>query len=51
MIWISPVLKGPSKVHYESVPPYRKYFGYHGYWPVSNNELSQGLVALRTLKS
>ena len=39
MIWISPVLKGPSKVHYESVPPYRKYSGYHGYWPVSNNEL------------
>ncbi|MAJ43281.1 MAG: hypothetical protein CMF96_00865 [Candidatus Marinimicrobia bacterium] len=39
MLWISPVLKGPSTPHVESVPPFRTYSGYHGYWPTSNTEI------------
>ena len=39
MLWISPVLKGPNTPHVESVPPFRKYSGYHGYWPTSSKEI------------
>lgn len=41
MLWISPILKGPENARVESVYPYRKYSGYHGYWPVSNNEIDE----------
>jgi len=34
VLWISPVYQGPDSAYRESFPPYRKYTGYHGYWPV-----------------
>ncbi|MFC1480738.1 alpha-amylase family glycosyl hydrolase [Candidatus Neomarinimicrobiota bacterium] len=34
-IWLSPVNSQPAEAYRESIPPNRKYTGYHGYWPVA----------------
>lgn len=39
MLWISPVFKNPDSSRTESVYPFRRYSGYHGYWPVSSTEI------------
>lgn len=39
MLWISPLMKNPDSSRTESVPPYRRYSGYHGYWPESSHEI------------
>ena len=38
-IWMSPIMQGPDTSFTESVPPHRKYTGYHGYWPVDSRKV------------
>ncbi|MFH1851805.1 MAG: alpha-amylase family glycosyl hydrolase, partial [Candidatus Neomarinimicrobiota bacterium] len=38
-IWISPVSRQPEGAYVESIPPNRKFTGYHGYWPVRAREV------------
>ena len=38
-IWLSPVGCVPHKAYVESIPPNRKFTGYHGYWPVKPREV------------
>ena len=38
-IWMSPIMQGPDTSFQESVPPNRKYTGYHGYWPVDSRKV------------
>ena len=38
-LWVSPITLGPDTSYTESVPPYRRYSGYHGYWPVDNRKI------------
>jgi glycosidase len=33
--WISPIVDNTNKAYREYPPPHRYYTGYHGYWPVS----------------
>ncbi len=33
ILWISPILKGPSKAFKDSLPPHKLFTNYHGYWP------------------
>ena len=49
-IWLSPVYKAPDKAYKESFPPYRKYSGYHGYWPVSPTEVEPRFGGAKKLK-
>jgi len=34
-LWLSPVTQNPYEAYKEYPKPYRKYTGYHGYWPVT----------------
>lgn len=34
VLWLSPVMDNPDKAYKEDNPPYKKYSGYHGYWPL-----------------
>lgn len=38
-IWLSPVQRQPEQGWKESIPPYRTYAGYHGYWPIAPREI------------
>ncbi|HEY0368006.1 MAG TPA: alpha-amylase family glycosyl hydrolase [Chthoniobacterales bacterium] len=38
-IWIAPLNRNPDHAYQESPEPHRWYTGYHGYWPVSANEI------------
>ena len=40
-IWISPIVQGPDTSFTESISPYRKYTGYHGYWPVESRKVDE----------
>ncbi len=40
-IWITPVYENPNIVYTESVPPQRKFTGYHGYWPISPTNVEE----------
>ncbi|MDP7423182.1 MAG: alpha-amylase family glycosyl hydrolase [bacterium] len=51
-LWISPVAAGPDRAFRDSLPPHRKFSGYHGYWPVdlSRPEPRFGtMIELKTL--
>ena len=39
VLWLSPLNRNPDGAWQEYLPPYRHYTGYHGYWPVSHNEV------------
>ncbi len=61
MLWISPVTAGPDRAFSDSLPPHRKFSGYHGYWPEkldrieprfgSLNELQNLISGLRSQKN
>lgn len=34
-IWLSPLNRQPDSAYVEWIPPYRKFTGYHGYWPIA----------------
>lgn len=38
-IWVAPLNRNPANAYQESPEPHRWYTGYHGYWPVSSNEI------------
>ncbi len=38
-IWVGPLNRNPDKAYQESPEPHRWYTGYHGYWPISSDEL------------
>lgn len=38
-LWISPIAQGPDTSFAESIPPHRRYTGYHGYWPVNSRKV------------
>ncbi len=38
-LWISPLSRQPDSGFVESIPPHRKFTGYHGYWPVAAREV------------
>ncbi len=38
-IWLSPVQRQPAEAWVESIPPKRKFTGYHGYWPVAPRQV------------
>jgi cyclomaltodextrinase len=39
VLWLAPINRNPDGAWQEHVPPYRFYTGYHGYWPVSHQEV------------
>ncbi len=49
-IWISPVVQGPDTSFTESIPPHRKYTGYHGYWPVESRKVDERFGSKDELK-
>ncbi|MEW6040267.1 MAG: alpha-amylase family glycosyl hydrolase [Elusimicrobiota bacterium] len=49
-IWLSPVVDNPDTAYREGVPPYKKYTGYHGYWPVSMTKIEERFGSMSDLK-
>jgi cyclomaltodextrinase len=45
-LWISPINKTTNKAYREWPEPHRLYSGYHGYWPISENETEPRFGAL-----
>jgi glycosidase len=41
VLWISPVYDNPNDAYRESPAPHRWYSGYHGYWPISSNNVEE----------
>ncbi|MEA3446808.1 MAG: alpha-amylase family glycosyl hydrolase [Bacteroidota bacterium] len=40
-IWLSPIAQNTWKAFVEFPEPYRKFTGYHGYWPISLNRIDK----------
>ncbi len=38
-LWVFPLNRQPEGAFVESIPPNRKFTGYHGYWPVRGREI------------
>ena len=52
VLWLAPLNQNPEGAWQEYLPPFRKYTGYHGYWPVERRGIEArfgGEVALRAL--
>lgn len=49
-IWISPVNENPDVPYLDSLPPHRKFSGYHGYWPVDSYKIEKNFGTLADLK-
>ena len=39
ILWLAPLNRNPDGAWQEYLEPFRHYTGYHGYWPVSHNEV------------
>lgn len=39
ILWLAPINRNPDGAWQEYLEPYRHYTGYHGYWPVSHQEV------------
>ncbi len=50
-IWISPVYDNPDSAFKESPAPHRWYTGYHGYWPISSNQVEEKFGTFEDLKT
>ena len=48
-VWVAPLNKNPDKAYQESPEPHRWYTGYHGYWPISPEELDAHVGTARDL--
>ena len=48
-VWVAPLNKNPDKAYQESPEPHRWYTGYHGYWPISPEELDPHIGTARDL--
>jgi glycosidase len=54
VLWLAPLNRNPDGAWQEYLEPYRHYTGYHGYWPVSHNEVEPrfgGEIALTDMIS
>ncbi len=49
-LWISPVYDNPNEPFQEYPAPHRYYSGYHGYWPISPNEVEEKFGTMEKLK-
>lgn len=49
-IWLSPLNMQPDSAYVESIPPYFKFTGYHGYWPIASRELDPRYGTIDELK-
>ena len=49
-IWISPVVQNPETAYYDALPPYRKFSGYHGYWPIDPYKIERRFGGMTELK-
>jgi cyclomaltodextrinase / maltogenic alpha-amylase / neopullulanase len=50
-IWLSPVNQNAKGAWKESIPPYRWFTGYHGYWPVEARKTDTRLGSIEELKN
>jgi len=48
-VWLGPLNRNPDKAYQEYPEPHRWYTGYHGYWPISPEELDPHIGAARDL--
>jgi len=48
-VWLGPLNKNPAGAYQESPEPHRWYTGYHGYWPISSEELDPHIGTGRDL--
>jgi glycosidase len=48
-IWVAPLNRNPADAYQESPEPHRWYTGYHGYWPVSSDEIDPHIGTARDL--
>ena len=51
VLWLAPLNRNPGAAWKEYLPPYRSYTGYHGYWPVSRNEIEPRFGGEKGLKN
>ena len=49
-LWISPVYDNPNEAFREYPAPHRYYSGYHGYWPISPNNVEEKFGTMDKLK-
>ncbi len=50
VLWLAPLNRNPDGAWQEYLPPFRHYTGYHGYWPVSHNEVEPRFGGEEALK-
>ena len=50
-LWLAPLNRNPATAYRESPEPHRWYTGYHGYWPISPNEVEPHFGTSGALKS
>lgn len=48
--WISPIVDNTNKAYREYPPPHRYYTGYHGYWPVSLQDVEEHFGDMKLAK-
>lgn len=39
ILWISPIFKGANKAFRDFLPPHKYFTNFHGYWPISHDEI------------
>lgn len=49
-LWISPVYENPNEAFREYPAPHRYYSGYHGYWPISPDNVEEKFGSMNKLK-
>jgi glycosidase len=49
-IWLSPVYDNPNEAYKEFPKPNRWFSGYHGYWPISSNDVEEKFGTIEKLK-
>src|SRR4029077_11165907 len=48
-IWVGPLNRNPDKAYQEYPEPHRWYTGYHGYWPISPDQMDPHIGAPKDL--
>jgi cyclomaltodextrinase len=48
-VWLGPLNRNPDKAYQEYPEPHRWYTGYHGYWPISPEELDPHIGTAKDL--
>lgn len=50
MLWISPPNDQPDSAFKDSLPPFKKFTGYHGYWPVHHERTESRFGSMEELQ-